>query len=633
MTSHLKDMCRYKRYLHHQAKVSNSSVIWAIYKKYRNRVKHAISQAKTEHLSSYLNEGNSKSLWAKVKRFAGFEKVSQSENIVLDTEEGLITDSVSIANCFNSFFKHKVKRLQSKLDPAPNLVREYVREFLAGKSLTGFSLATVTTKEICNIINSLNSTSALGYDNIATACIKKFKYTLAPYICYVVNQMIFQSEFPQLFKTGIICPVPKKGNLRLVSNYRPVQLNSPLSKIAETVINNQLKLYLEQHGLLPKTQNSYRKGFSTFSALADVNTIINDARSRAKQCMILATDMSSAFNLVHKDILDTILEEYEIDCLSRKLIKDYMTGRRVSVRIKNEMSDWEYLETGVGEGTIVGPLFFILILSPLSSVIARVKEKVISESYDSVGAISQEMFDVTSREYADDVSGILWADNDEVLQIVATETMSQFKLFFSAIGMALNPDKTEILCIRSSPKTKNITVEGQGESSSLRLLGLHMDHNFSYELHIAQLKKNISFKLCCLRRLAPFLSQSNMKKITEALVHSSVMYCLPLFGHEVKFQRVIQKLINSAARIVLRRGFRESATEMMKELQWLNCRNLYFLESICWLSRIIETKSAYFTFTTILNGFKRKQHVHNTKDSSIHVDLDYSSKYIRQSFV
>ena len=162
------------------------------------------------------------------------------------------------------------------------------------------------------------------------------------------------------------------------------------------------------------------------------------------------------------------------------------------------MSDWEYLETGVGEGTIVGPLFFILILSPLSSVIARVKEKVISESYDPVGAISQEMFDVTSREYADDVSGILWADNDEVLQIVATETMSQFKLFFSAIGMALNPDKTEVLCIRSSPKTKNITVEGQSESSSLRLLGLHMDHNFSYELHIAQLKKNISFKLWAL---------------------------------------------------------------------------------------------------------------------------------------
>ena len=185
--------------------------------------------------------------------------------------------------------------------------------------------------------------------------------------------MICQSEFPQLFKLGIVCPVLKKGNAKYVSNYRPVQLNSPISKIAEAVINSQLKQYLEVNKLLPRTQNSYRKGYSTFSALADVNTIIREARSRGKQCMILATDMSSTFNLVHIDILDAVLEEYKVDTLSRKLIRNYMTGRRVKVRIDNKFSDWEYLESGVGEGTIVGPLFFILILSPLSNAISRAK--------------------------------------------------------------------------------------------------------------------------------------------------------------------------------------------------------------------------------------------------------------------
>ena len=364
-----------------------------------------------------------------------------------------------------------------------------------------------------------------------------------------------------------------------------------------------------------------------------MNTIINEARSRGKQSMILATDMSSAFNLVHKDILDAVLSEYHIDVLSRKLIYNYMSGRRVKVKIHDKFSDWEYLETGVGEGTIVGPLFFILILTPLSSAISRAKTNIMADANTLGLKVDSEMFDVVTREYADDVSGLIWADNDETLQIVATETMRQFKLFFSVVGMSLNPGKTEILCIRSSPKTLDISVEGQGESSGMRLLGLHMDCNFSYESHVAHLKKNISFKLSCLRRVAPFLQKENVKKITESLVFASIMYCLPIYGHDLKFQKSIQKLINSGARIVLKRGQRASASEMLRELNWLNVRNLYFLESVCWLNRVIATKSAFYTFSIILNGARKKQKFHNTRDSSVLLDLDYGSKFIRQSFV
>ena len=88
--------------------------------------------------------------------------------------------------------------------------------------------------------------------------------------------------------------------------------------------------------------------------------------------------------------MDAVLEEYKVDTLSRKLIRNYMTGRRVKVRIDNQFSDWEYLESGVGEGTIVGPLFFILILSPLSSAISRAKVRVMVESQSHQLNISEE---------------------------------------------------------------------------------------------------------------------------------------------------------------------------------------------------------------------------------------------------
>ena len=124
-----------------------------------------------------------------------------------------------------------------------------------------------------------------------------------------------------------------------------------------------------------------------------------------------------------------------------------------------------------------------------------------------------------------------------------------------------------------------------------------------------------------------------MKKVTESLIFSAISYCLPLFGHELRFQRILQKLVNSAARLVLKRGPRSSATEMLRDLSWLNVRNLYFLESVCWLDRVIATKSAPYTFETILRGSQKKQKLHNTRDSSIVIDFDYKSKYARQTFV
>ena len=289
--------------------------------------------------------------------------------------------------------------------------------------------------------------------------------------------------------------------------------------------------------------------------------------------------------------------------------------------------------SGVGEGTIAGPLFFILVLDPISSVISRASTNIISNANTFSIKIEKDMFNVTSREYADDVSGVLWADNDEILQVAATETMRQFKQFFSAIGMSLNPKKTEVLCIRSKEKTLDISIEGQPESSSLRLLGLVIDANMNFEMHVSQIKRNINFKMICLRRLAPFMNFLNLKRISEALVYNSVACCLPIFGHSLKLQRSLQKSINTSARIVLGRGLRTSATQMLSDLNWLNVRNLFFLESICSLNRIISTKSAVYTFQTILNGSRSKQQVYNTRDNSLQLDLDYRSKYIKQSFV
>ena len=184
--------------------------------------------------------------------------------------------------------------------------------------------------------------------------------------------------------------------------------------------------------------------------------------------------------------------------------------------------------------------------------------------------------DSWTLEFADDSSGIIIADNEEILQDAINIMSGLFEEFFNSIGMALNAKKSELIVFRSSKKKRTLLLpSGQEESRVVRLLGLWIDNNYRFETHTQKVMQKVRFKLANLTKVRPFLTEDRAKLIVESLVHSVVNYMGILYLRLPSNQRKVQKLLNRASRLVLRAEPLTPVIEMNRELYWLNAENMF----------------------------------------------------------
>ena len=256
------------------------------------------------------------------------------------------------------------------------------------------------------------------------------------------------------------------------------------------------------------------------------------------------TDMSAAFNLIKKEILVSQLKIYGFNSKARTLVHSYLSDRQTRCKVKEAISGPETLQTGVGEGSVLGPCFFIVGLSSVN-IVAKRTERELWENHNI-------WVEAHTLEFADDTSGILICDNEEELQIAVDVMFTKFRHYFNSMGMALNPDKCELIAFRSRKKDRTLTLPGgQEEVSTVKLLGLFIDSDYKFTTHTNKVCSKIRFKLANIARVRPYISEDRAKLITESLVLSTVNYMSVLYLRLPSNQKKIQKLINRAMRIIL----------------------------------------------------------------------------------
>ena len=183
--------------------------------------------------------------------------------------------------------------------------------------------------------------------------------------------------------------------------------------------------------------------------------------------------------------------------------------------------------------------------------------------------------DSWTLEFADDTSGVLVADNEDILQDAINIMSDLFEEFFNAIGMCLNAKKSELIIFRSSKKQRTLCLpSGQEESKVVRLLGLWIDNGYRFDVHTQKVLQKVRFKLANLSKVRPYMSEERAKLVVEALIHSTINYMgiiyLRLPSNKVK----VQRLLNRAARLVLRAEPRAHVEDLLRELYWLNVENM-----------------------------------------------------------
>ena len=218
------------------------------------------------------------------------------------------------------------------------------------------------------LINGLKPKHSSGHDEISSKLLKDIGVVIAPTLSVIINQSLCTGVFPDKLKIAKVIPLFKKGDESLIENYRPISLLSSISKVFERIVFNQLYKYLDDNNFLFDSQYGFRKHHSTELAAVELIDRIYETMDQGDIPISIFLDLSKAFDTLDHSILLNKLEYYGVKGNASRWFSSYLTGRYQYVDMEGVRSEISYIKTCVPQGSILGPLLFILYVNDMHTI-------------------------------------------------------------------------------------------------------------------------------------------------------------------------------------------------------------------------------------------------------------------------
>ena len=463
-----------------------------------------------------------------MKSVIGNKRKMHQKNRRFVINNKIIDNDLQIANEFNNYFVSvgpilATNQTPTSLNPIDFLQNHY----------SSMVISQIHDLEVVNIIRSLNNSSP-GWDDIPSFLTKRVLNSYIKPLTFLINRSFHEGIVPDEIKLAKVIPIYKSGYTMELNNYRPISVLNIFSKIFERLMYNRLINFLDKYNILYQNQFGFRQGHSTHHALIALVDKITKSLDNRDIVIGVFLDLKKAFDTVNHKILLKKLYHYGIRGNLFKWFESYLTNRSQYVLFNGIKSDIRDVTCGVPQGSILGPLLFILYINDFSGV-------------------SDKLFYVL---FADDTNVFLSGKDINILIDTIQFELTKLHDWLLANKLTLNIAKTHFMIFhRARHKNHSINIKINKvhieQTKHTKFLGVIFDDNLDWSKHISYINRKIAKGIGIICRAKKYFNTSALINLYNAFVFPYLIYCVEVWGNALSTHiQPLVKLQNKIVRII-----------------------------------------------------------------------------------